>query len=503
MRLIIKNRILSCCLYGLVLGANCSAQNWQPINSHDEYNYFTTPAFSSASIIKTESVGLNGSDSVFYLNRVVTSIPGNANHKLLRQGQFLGKMVIQRSNGLVTFMGNKDFTLNVTAGAGASWIFDTLRGSVATVLVVKYDTIFGQHDSLKVIGVSNYDTLVLSKQYGLISFRDSSSSQIYSLKGIQSRNLGYHVPEYGNIYNFNIGDVFEYRKHYTAYEYSTGVDESDYLHWKLTITSKTINGNQLSYVANKIESDTLWNLSNSTHTTQHFSGIVQLTFTDTASNYLNGFNQQYILAGDTNCTSYGVPTGVNSVEKVLEYEYNTLFQTEMKSHRSEYLTPASGDTVSTDNYFTNDNHQTERQSSAQYGNGTGLVYYHFSFEYVPINSYTTDIWLEGCVKGGITYGHITADSILLSGVHEGVHLSHYLVYPSLLTGEDLLHINGSGIPCQVSIYNSEGRMILSTRLFNSGETETDLNPGTLAKGIYFIKLQDRSGVFFSTKFIKN
>src|SRR5436305_13956625 len=93
----------------------CSGQNWQPINSTTTYNYFSSTQFSSASIIKTDSSNLIGSDYALYLNLIVKPIAGNPNYQLKNQGQFLAKKVVQRNNGIVTFMGDTNFTLTLNS----------------------------------------------------------------------------------------------------------------------------------------------------------------------------------------------------------------------------------------------------------------------------------------------------------------------------------------------------------------------------------------------------
>jgi len=477
----------------------CSAQNWQPLNKSNQYTYFTSSAFSSATVIKTDSTGLQGSDSVFFLNRVVAPVSGNVNHKLINQGQFLGKKLVERSSGLLTFMGTKDFTLNIYARLGDSWIFDTARGYTATIIQLKYDTLFGQQDSMKVVSVSNMDTIVFSKNFGIVSFRDSSSSLTYSLKGIQNLNLGYHIPMFADIYTFNVGDVFQYRKLNYNDRYPDGsLIYNDYYWYKYTITSKTITGNQFQYTANNMETDTVFDLSVMRYAIHHSSGSINLSYTDSTTAFPNACKGQDVVENDLPYDQ----NGLNKVHKAMYFSYNNTFQKEVKMDNGQYLVPYKADTVTSETSILY--YDYDYQSQAQYAKGIGAIY-SFSGTGMYMGPYfSTEIKLVGCIKGGMTYGTVLPDSFFsLDVIQPAKFPANYNAYPSLLKDGEPLHITGHGQACTVQIYSADGRLVLSTLAFTDGKSDAEIDLGKLGGGMYVVRFLDISGVVCTSKFIRN
>ncbi len=59
--------------------------------------------------------------------------------------------------------------------------------------------------------LSTNDTLILSKEFGIIRFPFAyNSPYFYQLVGINDLHLGTTVPMFEDIFNFEVGDMFEY-----------------------------------------------------------------------------------------------------------------------------------------------------------------------------------------------------------------------------------------------------------------------------------------------------
>ena len=65
----------------LFLIHNVQAQNWQPINKFDKYNYQIDTTDYITNTIWADSVHLSGEDSVFCLNRIMTDCDTCSNNQ--------------------------------------------------------------------------------------------------------------------------------------------------------------------------------------------------------------------------------------------------------------------------------------------------------------------------------------------------------------------------------------------------------------------------------------
>jgi Secretion system C-terminal sorting domain len=207
--------VLSALAFSLFLLNQSIAQNWAPLNLSDKYNYRAGSAAFITNTIWLDSVTVNGADSVFHLNRIVTACDtcqlhwsGQA-YKLTNQGQFLQKTMVKNPSGWFVFDGKSSFTINPNAELGESWLFDTVQNITANILDKSEGmTALGLPDSVKTIGLSNGGSLLLSKNYGFLNFPDFSGSNIFNLTGIEGRDLGEKVPGFLEFYDFEVGDVF-------------------------------------------------------------------------------------------------------------------------------------------------------------------------------------------------------------------------------------------------------------------------------------------------------
>lgn len=452
------------------------AQNWAPIVSSNEYNYFSTPSFSSAVTIKTDSLIVQGLDEIFHLNKVIKPI---GNYKaLINQGQFLQKKVISRSNGYVTFKGDSSFTIKINASLGHTWIFDSILNLTATVVQLKQDSILGQLDSMKVISISNSDTIVLSKNNGISYYKKYSSNANFALKGIQNLGLGYLIPKQKDIYNFDIGDVFEYRDVHIdvgQYGYNT---YTTILHYQLTILSKNVSGNVLTYTALKKSSDTLSN-----GTLVQYSKIDTLNYSLTTSSFLNSPNRSLI---DSYITCAG---GLEKKEMI--FDYNSIFN--VPTRKSYYtLTSYSADTMNFYGAFTN-------YKIEEFGVNIGTIYSH-CYSWIGLGEHDYK-YLIGSIKSGIQYGTITTWTTNAIGVQEYANDETLKVYPTCFSSS--LNITSSlKEKYDVTIIDILGRKVYSSSIVTTSAEPIEINLSFIEKGHYFIRLTKIDGKEIIRKIIK-
>lgn len=210
----------------LIVFATSNAQNWNVFNTAYRYNYKHDTATVISDVLFQDSVKLNGSDTVCFLNRVVTecrgSCPGYSvvftptNAAILtNMPQFLQRQVNKYANGTVMLSDPFKLVILPNATVGQTWLFDSIANVTATCVATATQVIFNQTDSVRIIKVGGQDSLVLSKTFGIVKFPELyNKGRYYRLAGIEKRSsydplalFGQKVPNAWDFYNYQVGDV--------------------------------------------------------------------------------------------------------------------------------------------------------------------------------------------------------------------------------------------------------------------------------------------------------
>ncbi|MFT4760983.1 MAG: 3',5'-cyclic AMP phosphodiesterase CpdA [Paraglaciecola sp.] len=172
------------------------AQNWSPVNLSDKYNFQNDTADHITNTIWVDSVEVQGLDSVFYLNRIVKpcpECPGASNYEFYYkayQGQFLQKEIRKEGDDKYVFKGEHPFTIFPKANLNETWLMDTLNNTEATVSNIQEIQLFDNQYSIKTIVLSSGDSILLSKEHGVVYFPEIYEGSSFDLVGIEGRDLG-------------------------------------------------------------------------------------------------------------------------------------------------------------------------------------------------------------------------------------------------------------------------------------------------------------------------
>lgn len=289
-----------------MLSFNLSGQNWSPIVPASKLNFKHTDSAFITNTLWVDSVKTNGSDAVFYLNRVVLdcdTCPTNfygVHYKLGRQGQFAQKTMLQSASGICRFWGNRPFTLLPLASEGTSWLFDTLQQITASVQSVQEAAVFGQTDSVKTIALSDGSMIRLSKNFGLLEFPDRDQSGRFVLSGIQGQGIGEQVPVFRDIFNFVPGDLYQQE---ILQHQSVG---HELITQKVTILARQDIGDTIVYQVARVGKH-YYHIQSHMPTQSYFRDTTTWIFVDSASHYANAFPNQLL---------YPIWAGGNQVHSV-------------------------------------------------------------------------------------------------------------------------------------------------------------------------------------------
>lgn len=229
----------------------CYSQNWSPINLNEKYNYQIDTASYLSNTIWIDSIKAINPDSIFFFNKIVQDClecpwlyEPFIEFKMTNQTQFLQDKMIKKNDNCYVFEGNRKFAILTHANLNDNWIFDTTNNVTATVINLYENEIFGIMDSLKVIHLSNNDTIWLSKNHGIFKFQENEYT--YELKGVEGRDIGQVIPNFWDFYNFDIGDVFQYElRRFNSSSSSSPMQWNTTL--KYEILSKEVDSTKYTY----------------------------------------------------------------------------------------------------------------------------------------------------------------------------------------------------------------------------------------------------------------
>lgn len=518
------------------------SQLWTPISEEDTYHYewvgdtlgydstntFNGQYFKNNNPVATsiwfDSLTVsNASQNVYYLNKIITPCndtcptpPDGWAYHLKNQPQFLQhQMRVFTQPEKYVFEGEDKWVLLPTMPLNSTWVFDTLNNINAEVVEVSETEIFGNTDSLKVIALSNGGSIVLSKDHGIIEFPDFESSNYYRLVGIQTRDLGYKIPGFKEIYNFDVGDVFQYN-----YQVS-GIQGGYYGKVKIHVTNKQETADSVTYGIRRITYKIDSYYGNQSDTREEEIDTHTFYKGDMADMYPNQL--------------FGIEKTCEVTHNGNQYIYINDYWDESRAGCFEYSanqTEFIGGEFFRSYYGQNqDDKWMKFMFAVPGGQGHSLVS-AFRTQGTPspdilINGVCPDIYfrtweeglgettfnfmchefyfyrhLEGYVKDGDTTGIITPDSTLLTSNEAVIPTENLQVtlYPNPVN--DQLHINiqsPAAIPeFDITIYNVMGKSLITKHLKIT--TSNTINVEALPSGIYLMTFKTKESTF-TRKFV--
>lgn len=446
----------------------CNAQNWQPINKNETFNYLKSPAQKIPTSIWVDSVAKEGTDSIYYLNRFVIPCeectkpepsycydhPASSTF-LKNQGMFMQKKIIRTSEGVFRFFGKDTFAINPYVPINESWIFDTTNSITATTSKLSTEQILGKSDEIKTIVLSNGDTIELSKNHGITYFTKHATNEEWKLAGIEERKLGLSTPKAKDFFNFQVGDMFEYNIYISGYNPTTTIEKFEIISKTVTgdttkyniIGKRSITDNYIFHISYETINETLILIDNSEHILN--TRNPKITFKDDCLLHYSNFK-----SSDNGAIS--LTTGVDG--QVYQHIPNS-------------------DTILSHHYMPIGNVDTET-----YKTGLGLTYKVKSLG----NSSGYNFRLVAYRKNNDTVGTFT-DSKYLTPTSISVrnnNSNNLSIYPNPCFNKVKVDLDNTS-PIHLSIIDLSGK-IIKTEMFDtsSGEIDTSLIP----PGLYILEL---------------
>ena len=162
-----------------LLGVSAQAQNWRPFRPNGDVHAFRGASPDTVLTLRLDSAGVIGSDSAYFFNRIMRRQNSFQWRKSVNNqfGRVMRYNVAQRTYTLFwdggptpIFTLDRALVLKPFAPVGALWTsFDTDVAISTTLLSRGTAVIDGVLDSIATFQVNRSITVVLSKNFGLVS----------------------------------------------------------------------------------------------------------------------------------------------------------------------------------------------------------------------------------------------------------------------------------------------------------------------------------------------
>ncbi len=214
-------RLFALWIIGTVFVPMSRAQDWAPLHPADTV-YFTSLTDSLAEVVYSlDSIQVSGTDTFWtmvpslmpaYEFHGQSGINSNTFNYLDSSWHWLGKKVIRKENGSwQRETGGILYTIHPSATLMQKWPYGDADSAWISWKGVM--TVMGSNDSALVLRSLSGDSVVLSKNHGVISYRSplSGSDKTFRLIGSERAHFGLQLPGFHEMYDYRAGDILSSR----------------------------------------------------------------------------------------------------------------------------------------------------------------------------------------------------------------------------------------------------------------------------------------------------
>ena len=427
--------------------------------------------------IWVDSAIVEGADSVFFTNRIVKDVPGNPEIVLRNQPQFFGKYLVKQQYGFYLIGDPYNYTIYAYGDLGESWSFTGTSGISAEVTSLFTESVFGVTDSVKVISLSDGNEIKLTKNFGILQFPDFENGGYFELVGIQDTEFGESVPGFWEIYDFEVGDVFQYTG-------EVGGGSSMYIDYytkKYTIEAKIIQDDQINYSIFGYRNGYYWDLG-SPWNSYGYSEVIEedVIYNLEDDHYINLYPNQITRLWDGWCSqSYDE----NTYAKCKIYkDTNQVIKKQVGFKFKEGYGNTIGELYAIPNEFTDTLLRFIEPFPPEGAIGITIKKNLGITEFIAYYFEDQDLFqLEGYIKNGDTVGTITPDSLLFSSIKDERDLEDIRPYPNPAK-EQITFLNlqiGKNPGLSIHLLGLDGKFVQEFQPNNQTNSfsVSDLKPG--------------------------
>jgi hypothetical protein len=466
-----------------------SAQNWALLNPAYKYNYSLGGTDTITNQIFVTHIDTLGVDSFrFELNKVGTTTPCDTCWDYswflsTERPQFLGAHVVLAPDGSwVLPTDNGARILQPSAEIGTNWLFDPINSVTATVSIITLGTVLGEPDSLKNIHLSTGDSIIVSRDHGMLLFPQEGPDDALELVGIEGMDLGTLLPKPADLFGLSPGDVIQY--HLRTYHHSHSALFIYYYdtHHKYLITGR-----------------------------EDFVDSVRLNFTGSAVmehwQYVEGTETSYsfdagtwMLPGDPFPFAELATAYPGRVVRSAPWEEFFWDDSIHLSMSGPIVAPLEGSAELRAEGFADETYSIAPGAYGQAPGTWGFVEYREPFgfykyyRFVAPNGdpndyhYEFTFEMEGAVVGGDTSGTLLPDSVFTVGIQEDTHRPSFMLTYSF--PDESAHVDGPELLTELNVLDATGRLIMHTQ---PASRSARLDMSSFPVGAYVVNVRTPMG----------
>ncbi|MDP5172293.1 MAG: T9SS type A sorting domain-containing protein [Bacteroidia bacterium] len=383
---------------------------------------------------------------------------------------------------------------------GSTWLMDTAAMVFATVTAEFGEEVFGEKDLFKIITLSTGDSILLSRDHGLISFPDSlTHGETMSLIGIENRGLGKHVLDFWEIYDFQVGDVL-------FYDYGHGSE----IGFFSNLAKVTVLGRQRvkDTIRFEVDMEGIAGYSNSWYNVPYresgFSLLDTWTFVRPDNDPADGIPGQLgELLVKVSCF-YGALTPWLANPRAFHHDscmVAPILVTDSTKEVKDFYMRCNVNQygLNIPDSLTLPAHLIPRTSTyydiaMKFERGLGQTYYQWSgFEGGE------GVELIGYIRDGDTVGSILTEEDLHVSVDQESLAGSVLMYPNPASSQFSLQVSQPQLlPASLTVFDMRGKAILVRELTSS---ESVISIGDLPPGIYIVQVSAPGRAAFREKLL--
>ncbi len=364
-----------------------------------------------------------------------------------------------------------------------NWTFNL--NLTATTINTTEQLVLGVLDSIKTIELSNTDTIIISKNFGIIRYPDFDNlGKYFEMVGYHEgqNSFGDYLSNFWRIYDFNVGDKLSYDTFYSEMDYYITTATT------FKILTKEITGDTLKFTSKKLSvshfNPTGPFYEESTTYENHVISNISI-------NHANSFENSFGVNSSANYsyTTGNLPGGISISQPGFNEiaPHGTKFVNDPVFGLVKLITKLTpfGDSlfqVSDLDYFLG------QEEKIQYGNSKGLLKDAIIYLGPAINTK-----LVGTIINGDTTGTVYnfPDDL---GFEENTIHNTLEFYPNPTTSQITINTKLNAI----AIYNNLGQLVIKVN-----HPDPIINVNALPKGLYFINATDTENRILSSKLIIN
>lgn len=491
-----KHILFSCFL--LTCSFPLMSQDWAPVYPGDTTIYRTDSSEFFAHTLWVDSVEQSTDGQIWQFNpsnhlcdtcdlsRYCLNFPLLINQPF----PFGAGLILEDSSRFLFDQGEQSKILLLpTATQGTTWLMDSINMISATISVATEDSVWGLLDSMKTIQLSSGDSILLSKNYGMLSFPDSiSRGDQIQLAGILNRELGEEILDFWDIYDFQVGDVLYY-----SYGGGSAWGGSGSHQTKATILSRNTIADTIWFTVLMKGKSEYSSVNGDLYSEVGFDSLIQTwTFTNDPDHIINSlpnqlapnefrsefdFQYNHTLWKTTDYIDFSLtaPIKVSSTVKEVEVMYDI------------ENTNCSLDTAIHPNLVPRTSSVYDFQHRYQKGLGQTL----YSFDGFESGCGAS---LVGYIRDGDTVGTVYTDEYLFVSTAKEIDPGSVQVYPNPTRNTLTISLSQSKyLPATVYLRDLHGRIVLSASLLTP---ETTLQLAELPTALYHLEVVSDQGATF-------